>query len=279
MYVTSASDAEKREPSPQLNVFLLGEPSVSFGGERTVDVPMPWRCVTLLAHLVLECKTRLRERVAASLWPDMLDCEARAALRRTLHDLLRALPKTAVPWIVSDAKRIVWNPAAPVWCDAHAFERLIGHVDTRPAAVRVYSGDLLAGEDADWVVEPRTRLRERLIEALAALAESCIASGDTTHAAGYYRSLLALEPFREDVFRALMTLYYANGDRARVACEYRRFVNKLDTELGIDPMPETIACYGRLVCDGRERSATNTLRSKNTIYGRNVETALTLASV
>ena len=233
-------------PGPHLRVTLFGEPSVSYLRDLPEDVPMPGRCVLLLAYLVLYPKTRMRERIASPLWPDSLDCEARASLRRTLHALVHALPKEAESWILMDAKRLAWNSRAPLWCDVDVFDRLSLNEATLATAVDVYGGDLLAGEDAEWVVELRERLRERQVEALAALAEGCCIRGDATGAAVYYRRLLALDPFREDALRSLLGLLYAHGDRARAACEYRNFVNRLRDELGVEPMPETVAYYDQI---------------------------------
>ena len=143
-------------PGPHLRVTLFGEPSVSYLRDLPEDVPMPGRCVLLLAYLVLYPKTRMRERIASTLWPDSLDCEARASLRRTLHALVHALPKEAESWILMDAKRLAWNSRAPLWCDVDVFDRLSLNEATLATAVDVYGGDLLANAMSKrWPRSPR----------------------------------------------------------------------------------------------------------------------------
>jgi DNA-binding SARP family transcriptional activator len=237
---------EPESQGPHLRVILFGEPSVAYMSDTGGDVPMSPRCLNLLAYLLLHPQSRSRERIAATLWPDSLDSEARANLRRTVYDLVRVLPKGTKPWILMDAKRMAWNSLAPLWCDVEAFDRLGRHDATLAQAVDVYGGDFLAGEDAEWAIDLRNRLRERQVEALHALADRCRTRGDATEAIRYYRRLLALDPFREDAFRSLLGLLYAHGDRARAAYVYRDFVNRLRDELGVDPMPETIAFYEQM---------------------------------
>ena len=230
----------------ELRVRLLGEPVVSY---RTAQLQkaMSSASLLLLGYVVLHRETQLRERVAAALWPDVLDCEARANLRRHLHLLVRALPEAREPWLLIDKKRIAWNPAAPLWCDVEAFDRLSTDECTRAEAVDIYGGDLFLSEDAEWLLDLRNRLRERQSAALDALAVQYLHAGDATRAAACYRRILSFDPFREDALRALLVLRYACGDRAGAVYEYRAFVNRLTSELGLDPMSETIACYERVV--------------------------------
>ena len=243
MYLVSNRNDVDARLRPQLRVLLFGEALVTYPEEGFDDVPIPARCMLLLAYLMLHPKTRSRERIAAALWPDIRDSEARANLRRVLHELVRILPPSAEPWIVVDSQRIFWNPRASLWCDVEAFERLARDERTRAAAVDVYAGDLLAGEDAEWIVTLRMAFRERQLEALGLLADACLSRGDLSGAASAYRRLLDIDPFREDAFRSLLAVRLARGDRARAVSEYICFAMKLSAELGVEPMPETIACY------------------------------------
>lgn len=246
MHSVIGSKSDRTQPGSQLRIILFGEPSVTYVGHTVRDVPMTGRCVLLLAYLVLNPNNRSRQRIAASLWPDSLDCESRASLRRTLHYVVRALPKAEMPWISKDAKRIAWNSLAPMWCDVDAFDRLSRDEATLAPAVDLYGGDFLAGDDTEWVIELRNRLRERQVEALRTLAERCRNRGDANGATAYYRRLLALDPFREDALRTLLGLLHARGDRARAAFVYHEFVKQLRDELGVDPMPETVSDYEQM---------------------------------
>ena len=226
----------------KLRIYLLGEPYL-VDVERDSEIRLPARCSALLAFLLLNRKTRSRESIAAALWPDTGEFEARANLRRTLHVLSHALPPGARSCLKADARSLQWNALAPVWCDVEAFERLGRAENTRGEAVDLYGGDLLSGDDAEWIVERRVHLRERHCALLEAIAETKLRCGDTGGASHSLRRLLAIDPFREDAFRSLFVLRSTNGDRAGATSEYRAFVRRLQSELGVEPMPETVACY------------------------------------
>ncbi|GAC1494605.1 MAG: hypothetical protein NVS1B2_11570 [Vulcanimicrobiaceae bacterium] len=242
-----STNADLSRP-PELAVRLLGEPLVT-ATSRDRAILLSGRSLNLFGYLLLHRQTQLRERVASALWPDHLDTQARANLRRTLHELVAVLPPATEPWIVADAKSIELNPRASLWCDVDAFDRLSEREETRADAIDLYRGDLLAGEEADWVLDARARFRERQIDAVATLAEACFVASDRAGATRHYRTLLALDPYREDALRALLILRYARGDRAGAISEYRGFVHRLESDLGVEPMPETVACYENLLRD------------------------------
>ncbi len=231
-----------------------------------------------MGFLLLHRGTFSRERISSTLWPDLTDSEARARLRRTSYELVQSLPTTDVPWLWADAARMAWNADAPLWCDVDVFERLCANDDTRASALEVYRGDLLGETDAEWVVEERARLRERLLETIEIVAAAYIASGDASRAARYYRRLLRLDPFREDVIRALLALRYSLGDRAGAIAEYRTFVRRLDAELGVAPMPETIACYENLLHDDRHVTHAGRFRQIDTFTFARIVTPAAFAN-
>src|SRR5215469_12620054 len=106
-----------------LVVRLFGVPSVHVDGAQ-LKLPMPPRCMSLLAMLaVRRGDPQSRASLAAAMWPDDLDADARANLRRHLHLLLQALPKIdGVEWIRVTTRSIEWNEEAPAWIDVRAFE-------------------------------------------------------------------------------------------------------------------------------------------------------------
>lgn len=117
----------------------------------------------------------------------------------------------------------------------------------RSEALDIYGGELLPGDESEWLVEHRNRLREKHCTLLGAVAEARLRSGDTGGAAISLRRLLAIDPFREDAFRSLFVLRSATGDRAGATSDYHAFVRMLGVELGVEPMPETVSCYESVV--------------------------------
>src|SRR5262249_37319364 len=73
------------------------------------------KTVPLLAYLLLNRSAPVsRDALAATLWPDETETDARANLRRHLYHLQHALPQTSPnrPWLMSDAETIQWNSTA-----------------------------------------------------------------------------------------------------------------------------------------------------------------------
>jgi DNA-binding SARP family transcriptional activator len=231
---------------PELRIYLLGEPYLMDVKTNKV-IAIPARCISLLAFLLLNRKPRLRQTIATALWPDLSYSEGRANVRRHLFQLLRALPEGSRTCVKIERKHLEWNRLAPVWCDIEAFDRTSEDERTFSEALEVYGGDLLHGDESEWLVEHRNRLREKHLTLLGAVAEAKLRSGDSGGAAISLRRLLAIDPFREDAFRSLFVLRSASGDRAGATSEYRAFVRLLGTELGVEPMAETIACYESVV--------------------------------
>src|SRR5579871_2948287 len=77
-------------PSPPLRIGLLGAFSVNApSGEAAPSIP--GRLRRLLAHLALRDGYVDRTVLAAEMWPDATDEDARANLRRQLHSLTHTL--------------------------------------------------------------------------------------------------------------------------------------------------------------------------------------------
>ncbi|MFY9569772.1 MAG: bacterial transcriptional activator domain-containing protein, partial [Blastocatellia bacterium] len=63
----------------------------------------------------------------------------------------------------------------------------------------------------------------------------------------YCRMILNRDAYREDIHRQLMDSYTLLGNRAAVREQYEALKSLLREELGVDPLPETVATYKRLV--------------------------------
>ncbi len=233
----------------KVRIHLFGRPHLT-EDEAPLKFKAPARALSLLTYLLVNGPAPLtRDAVAFALWPDDIEADARANLRRHLfyltNDVLPpAAPKT--PWILADKRTIGWNPAAPAGCDVREFERLAADPSSAAEAAALYRGDLLEGFEDEWIEAPRERLRERQVRLLLDLIAGSRASG--AHAAGidYARGLLAIDPWREDGIRALIELRNATGDRAGALATYRDFVKRLEAEMGVAPMAQTTAVYERV---------------------------------
>lgn len=223
-----------------LDVSLLGGLRLRFNGNDVRFAARP-KVAPLFAYLLLNGdRPAARDSVAFALWPDDSEASARTNLRRHLQYLRDALPKTGVPWLLSDAKTVCWNWAAPTRVDAVEFERCAGDPKGLREAVDRY-GELLPGCADEWIVRVRERLRIAYVSALWGLATDSRGRGDLPLAAEYLERILSDDPWREDALRALMAVRSSSGDRSSALQLCAQFERRLNTDMGVALMRDTIA--------------------------------------
>ena len=241
-----------------LRLYFFGSPRVERDGRLIATDTR--KAVALLAYLAVSGEFQSRDTLAALLWPEMNDKRARAALRRTLSALRSAVGDGAI-YVTRDGLSIIEDEC---WCDATAFEALVGEVnhhahaaspcpDCLPkmaTAVSLYRDHFLSGfslRDSvafdDWQLATTEHLRRTYTTALAWLVQTYTQAGELDKAIETGRHWLAADPLREEAHRRLMQLYAWNGARDVALRQYRDAVHILDEELGVGPLPETTALY------------------------------------
>jgi predicted ATPase/DNA-binding SARP family transcriptional activator len=240
---------------PMLTISLFGGLRVLQPQEPSAFAPLP-RTVNLLAYLLLHQGRPIpRAQLAFTLWPDVPEADARARLRRHLHDLRRTLP--AIPphdYLAIDAMSVAWLPHPQVWVDVAAFEQLLD-ADRPEEAVALYVGELLPTLDEGWLLVERERLHARALHALAAARDRARAAGDLARAADYAEQLLQSDPLSESAACALMQLRALAGDRVGALRLYELLAQRLREELGVAPLPETTALRDQLALNPHPASA------------------------
>ena len=230
-------------PSHRVCVRLLGPPRVRCG-ETQLESRVSAQTLLVFALLVTRVgETLQRDEVAFTLWPDIAESDARAALRRNLYKLQQALPASSVPWLECDARMVAWAPRAETWVDVAEFERLSESPETLESAARLYRGDFAPHIDHEWATEIREKLRRRACRVFEEAVRQRRAAGDIPGALHYVEQLLAHDPWREDALRTFMLLRYSQGDRAGALFHYREFRERLRLEFDVEPMPDTMSCF------------------------------------
>ncbi|MBI4771189.1 MAG: AAA family ATPase, partial [Chloroflexi bacterium] len=245
---------------PELKIQLLGPPRIERDGRPlAVDTR---KATALLAYLAVTGEAHSRDTLAALFWPDV--DEARAALRRTLSALNKALNGQ---WLEIDRETIHLPRAPGWWLDVTAFhERLAdcrrrgylrpgsGHspecVPPLTEAAALYRDDFLAGftlRDSpgfdDWQFFQAETLRREMAGALETLAHCHREAGQFEAAIASARRWLTLDPMHEPAHRMLMQLYARSGQRALALRQYRECVRVLEADLGVAPLEETTTLY------------------------------------
>lgn len=224
-------------------LFLLGVPRLEQAGET---VPNPTRKgMALLAYLAIEhSRPYSRDELATLLWSEFDQSRARAALRRTLSRINKAL---GAEWAVMEGDRVSLNPAG--FNDVTQFQTHLqnGELDH---ALDLYKGDFMAGfslndspEFDDWQRRQATRLHSQLLNALETRLTQYARSQAFDEAISLGQRLVALDPLHEDGHRHLIQLYAQMGQRVQALRQYEKCRQLLQDELGVLPNEETTALY------------------------------------
>jgi DNA-binding SARP family transcriptional activator len=244
----------------QLKLFLLGSTHLEREG-TPVEVDTR-KAIALVAYLAVTGRTHSRDALATLLWPDYDQSHARAALRRTLSTLNKALGGEGLE---VDREAIGLHSSAGIWTDVGQFQLYLAacREHDHPAdtvcrdclarlteAVNLYRADFMAGftlrdspDFDEWQFFQTETLRRELANVLEKLVHCHSLLGEWDAAITYARRWLALDPLHEPAHRRLMQLYAWAGQRAAGLRQYRECVRILDQELGVAPLEETNQLY------------------------------------
>jgi len=180
-----------------------------------------------------------RDSLLGLFWPDLDQSHARAALRRAVHFLRRALGDEV---LVGRGDEEVAVPAQALTSDVATFLEALGAGRDRDALI-AYRGDLLEGVFVasapgfeEWLDRERRHLREE-----AARAAWRLVGAAPEEAERFARRAVELDPYDEDALRRLMRLLHDRGDAAGAVTAYLAFRARCHEELDLDPDTETQA--------------------------------------
>ena len=245
-------------------LYLLGAPRIEVDDRPAVVDTR--KAVALLAYLAISEAVQARNSLAALLWPGYDQQGARAALRRTLSVLNKALGQEG---LLITRETVAIAPSGVFWSDAGRFRQCLSlsRQHAHPPgeacaeclpfleeAASLYRGDFMAGfslRDSlsfdDWQFFQAEAFRQELGSVLERLARSYAERKGYETALGYARRWLALDPLREEAHRQLMLLYAWSGERNAALRQYRECVRILEQELGVPPLEETTSLYQNIL--------------------------------
>jgi DNA-binding SARP family transcriptional activator len=118
------------------------------------------------------------------------------------------------------------------------------------AAEALYRGDYLAEDPyEDWAIPPRERMHEAFLELQSSLATCHLALRRYREALVHCHRILEQDACRESAWRLAMECYYRAGERGQALRAFERCRVALAQELGVDPLPETLALHERILSD------------------------------
>jgi DNA-binding SARP family transcriptional activator len=236
-----------------LRVRCLGSLAF-FGANGWFSGPSPKRGRELLAYLLTFRKSPApRTAIAEAIWPQLEADAVRQRLHLAVSGARGALRLAGAhdDAIQFRAGSYMWHSSVEIDSDFDRFVRFAaeGTAESARAAVALYAGEYMAGEQGDWLAPMRARCASTYIDLLEKLAADAIERGRYDLAQGYCFDLLTVDRGHEGAVRLLMSCYSALGRRSAALHEYATLSRYLADELGVEPARETTACVRRIAAD------------------------------
>ena len=240
---------------------FLGRPSVSVNG-RPVNISRH-KTIALIAYLAVTGVPHSREKIADLFWPDLDEKRARANLRTVLSDCHHFLPEDILE-VEGDSLRIACGPR--VQCDILTFMDLTNaktqaekrDTERLAKAARLYRGEFLQGLSLpdcpgfeDWKFDTAQFLLTGYSKVLERLHFAAREQGDTNTAIDSARRILATDPLREDMHRALMETLADSGDTRAALRQFEILRRILRREDEGEPEAETSELAAELLRPGK----------------------------
>lgn len=253
---------------PVLHLSLLGPPVLERDG-----APLELgrrKALALLVYLAMTARSQPREALATLLWPEAASSDSRAALRRVLSDLNKALGEN---WALANNTSVGIHTATSLELDVSRFRRLLAQAHQHPhpptqacndciplisQAINLYRGDFLEGfslpdapEFDEWQFFECETLRRECSAALQALVEHShtqTTQGNTISEQAIHcaRRWTILEPLNETAQARLMQFYATSGQPAAALRQYRAYAHQIEHELGEPPSKMIRDLYERI---------------------------------
>ncbi|MEZ4613549.1 MAG: BTAD domain-containing putative transcriptional regulator [Caldilineaceae bacterium] len=195
-----------------------------------------------------------KEEIGLIFWPDCTIKQLKTRFKNTLYRLRSALPEDV---ILFDNETYYFNQKLDYTYDVESFLALSEraratndlHAKTKllRAALDLYQGPYLMGVDLAWVLGERERLQQVFIDLGLQLASLSLESDQASDALTYCERVLAEDSTLEEAHRLAMRVHAAMGNRNEIANQYARCCAALLDEIGVDPSPQTVSLYERLM--------------------------------
>lgn len=231
-------------PAQVIRFILFGAPKIEVDG-TPLAFPQRGALSRLLTRLTLQAGiSHTRKTLAFSLWTDVSEAEALANLRRHLYLLRNALPEALRPALKISTQNVSFDLPSNVWVDVTVFEQPVSSFSDMEAAVALYTGELAQGvETDDFILVRREELYTRYLGLLLALAQACMEREDYASVVRWTRKLISHDPWNEEAVRLCMTAEAHLGNRSAALTTYKTLEKNLQSDIGAQPMPETMALY------------------------------------
>lgn len=234
----------------QLTISLLGTPEAQITEKPLILHHQKARA--LLYYLAATGRSHTRDHLAALLWSETPESNARHSLRSSLYHIRQALQAQGAGDALIGDGDLVHLRLADEACDVIHFRRLLaqGSEDALCEAIALRRGSFLQGvtlHDAplyeEWLRFEEYDLAQAYLTALQRLLSWAEERQDWNRAISYAQRIVQVDPLAEEMQQHVMRLYLRGGAVGQALRQYQRFETELRHELGLAPSRETQALF------------------------------------
>jgi ATP/maltotriose-dependent transcriptional regulator MalT len=252
-------------PTYDLAVYMLGP--VEVFRDPSDALKDAWR-LTKALHILCYIASRRNRRAPKDTLVDLFwsDADPETVSKNfhpTISHLRKALNAGQVvkkDFILYREGAYLLNPQYQYQIDTEEFERMLanarearrsgdddGAAQLLAEAIRLYRGDFLEEIYYNWTEELQSYYRDMYLEALKELIGYHGARENHEQVIRYGQMILQRDAYREDVHCQVMEAYVCSGNRAAAIEQFDVLRKMLRRELGVEPLPATIAKYETLI--------------------------------
>lgn len=249
-----------------LTVKVLGHPDIFRDLEKPF-APDAWttrRARDIFCYIATSKQRRVaKEVLIEAFWPG----EDPAVVEKNFHPTISHIRKALNSrqslkqnFIVFRDGAYQLDPQHSYFIDTEEFERLIAMAETAKRekdnrsfreslekAYELYRGEFMSGSYDRWAEERRAFYAEQFARVVSALAKLAFGEKRWAGTLKYAQEILKADPFREDIHRLVMKVLAAQSKPAAVKKHFEELCSTLNSELGIEPSPETRKLYKDII--------------------------------
>lgn len=240
--LTEVAEAAEKAEKEVIRFEMLG--SFSYSARKKAGK----KTLSFLQYLIMNHARNIStEELIEVFWTENNSSDPANALRNMLFKI-RNLLKDMFPRQADLLQTLQgcygWNPGIRIELDTEQFERLC--LEARKCsgnaclaylrqAVSLYKGDLLMGNDSEWITVPRQYYRTLYLDACKALLPLLETEEEWMEMAAVSSQAYQADPYMEDFTAHLMRAFVAMGQPEQAVDRYEIFRKRILKELGIAP--------------------------------------------
>jgi LuxR family maltose regulon positive regulatory protein len=252
--------AAATEDQPAVRAYGLGNGAVDRADQQPSRVR--WaseKTKELFFFLLVRGGPVQKEEILDALWPDADPGKADTQFWTTAYRMRNGVHADC---LIREGSTYRINPAIKIWFDVPEFEGLVrealrsGTGEAERAsklqrAINLYNGPMLKEFYAEWTDAIRTRLEERYLAALMALAQIWSQKGGVEPVIELCDKALEANSFYEDAAAMKIEALARAGRIGEAEAAYQTHVKALETELSEEPGERVSDIYRTLVHQAR----------------------------